>query len=639
MAGYNAERVSDLAQKVMHHKRLYYSGEPAISDTEFDRLEDELRHLDPKHPALSFVGTDQISKGPKVEHAIPMLSLQKVYKESELLSWMNGRQAVGSWKVDGNSLSLIYKKGELVQAKTRGNGRLGENVTATVRWVADLVPKVQEDWNFEVRGELYCSEDQFALLTDEMLHLGLERPNNPRNIVAGILGRKSHSELSRFFNFFAFDLLVSGDRYFETEMDKLKWLQSRGFKLPSPRLIESEQALQAFLEEVKGVMAEGQIGIDGAVFSYNDLSLQDELGSTSHHPRYKMSFKWQGATKKAVITQFTWATSRHGIVTPVAVIDPVTLSGANITNITLHNAQFVKTYDLNIGDEIEIIRSGEVIPKFLRVVRSSGEGHVWIDFCPSCKAGLEFDGVRLICPNLHQCPAQREGAILNWIRYAQIDDLSEKRLQSMTGLGLVTGIADLYRLSVEDLMTLPLTKEKMAKKLFQNIAASRHLPLYRFLAGLGVPGMGLTSWEKLVEHHPGLDEVLSLDTEKIVQMDGFAEKTAGQIVRALQDKRGLIAELLEVGVRPEVLPLAAKATRDGALVGKAFVITGKLSQTRDAIVAEIKKAGGTVQSAVSKNTFAVITGDPESSSTKMKKARSLGVAVWSEKKLAEEIEG
>lgn len=635
-----SERAQELAHAIMRHKRLYYAGNPEISDPSYDVLEEELRRLAPEHPVLQYVGSDVTSQSfPKVTHILPMLSLQKVYEQDELLSWMKGHPVVGTWKIDGNALGLVYEKGHFVLGKTRGNGRVGEDVTDKIKWVADIIPSLGEDVNVEIRGELYCSEHHFAQLVAEMLERQLERPTSARNIVSGLLGRKTHVDLTRYFNFLAFDVIeTNGQRLFRTEMEKFEWLESKGFATPHPALLKDAEAVKQYLIEVKHDMQESEMGLDGAVFTYNDLSLHEEFGATSHHPRYKMSFKWQGHTALAKIKDIFWSPSRLGIVTPVAVIDPVFLSGASITNITLHNAEHVKAYNLKPGDEIEIVRSGEVIPKFLEVKESAPGNFSFPQYCPSCNTPLIFDDVRLKCPNHSGCPAQQSGMILNWIRAVEIDDLSDKRLENMMDAGLVESIPDLYRLTKEDLLTLPLMGDKMAEKLLYNIKKSRKVPLARFLTGMGIAGTGLTSWEKLIAEFQSLKAIQNASVDEIVAVEGFAEKTATQIVQGLAARKPLIEEILGLGVKP-FLEEHLKGNASGVLSGKHIAITGALSRPRGEVEKMIKAAGGKPASSVSKNTFALVTNEPESTSSKMEKARQLKIPIWTEEHLIDVLEG
>jgi len=625
---YNSDRVHWLAAEIMRHKQLYYAGKPEISDLDYDKLEDELKGMAPDHPVLRVVGAVNLESGnPKVIHDVPMLSLDKTYDTKALLKWAEGHDIVGTLKVDGTSMSLVYRNGNFSLAKTRGNGREGEDVTAKLKWVADAIPSISESRDFEVRGELYCSESNFLKLADEMVALGLERPTSPRNIVAGILGRKVHGELARFFNFFAFDVI--GLDGFKTEIQKIEWLTHRGYRMPEPKLLKSSRDIESYLTHVRELMEEDEVGCDGAVFSYNSLELHEELGATSHHPRFKLSFKWQGATARSKIVRIEWATSRLGIVTPVAVIDPVELSGATITNITLHNASHVRAYNLKPGDLIELVRSGEVIPKFLSVVASASGASQLPKICPSCHSALVADDVRVKCVNYESCPAQRAGAILNWIRAVGIDDLSDKRLQIMIDTGLVESIPDLYKLSVEKLLTLPATKEKMAQKLFDNIQETKSMPLAMFLNGLGIEGAGQTTWEKLLEFFPSLEKILDAKVEQVVAIDGFAEKSSQQIVVGLHRSKSLIKKLLAVGVSPSI-PMV---TTDGPLSGRILVITGALSRPRKEVEDLIKEAGGRTGSSVSKTTSVLVTNETDSNSSKMVKAKALGIEVWSEAKL------
>ncbi|RZA24414.1 MAG: DNA ligase (NAD(+)) LigA [Proteobacteria bacterium] len=627
---YERNRVSELAHEVLKQKQFYYAGKPQISDAKYDAMESELRKLSPSHPVLAYVGASPSATAPRITHDVPMLSLNKTYKVEDLHSWVGEEPIVGTPKVDGNSLSLVYEDGLLKLAKTRGDGRVGEDVTDKVFWIADCVPKLSKKITIEVRGEVYCSAHKFAQLVEEMLDRKLERPTNPRNIVAGILGRKNHIDLCRYFNFFAFEVI--GADGLKTEMGKFEFLDNLGFSVLPHKLLKKPVEVETYLEEIKQWMDDDEIGYDGAVFSYNSLSVQSRLGNTSHHPRFKMSFKWPGLTAQSKIDKIEWFPSRLGIITPVAVIEPVALSGATITNVTLHNAEHVKAYNLKRGDRIEIIRSGEVIPKFLHVVTPVEGEFDWPVKCPSCKSKLEFDGVRLKCLNSDECPAQRSGFILNWMRAVEIEDISEKRLEQMLSMGLIEAVHELYTLRVEDFLKLPSTKDKMAEKLYKNIQATKKVPLAKFLNGLGIEGAGLRTWEKIIEHFHGLESIQKITAEELVEVEGFAEKSAEQIVSGLKDRKDAIKQLLKVGVTP-VVQKAKFAPGEGPLAGKQFVITGALSMPRETIEKMIREAGGKAGSAVSKNTSVLVTNEGDSSSSKMKKAKELGIPIWTEEAL------
>ncbi|RYZ92838.1 MAG: NAD-dependent DNA ligase LigA [Proteobacteria bacterium] len=631
---YSSARVEELSSKIMELKVAYYAGRPSVSDITYDRLEAELKELSPEHPALSYVGAAPSSGAPKANHDAPMLSLSKTYVEDELLGWMGENQIIGTPKVDGNSISLIYEGGALRLGKTRGNGRTGEVVTDKVYWISDCVPKLKMSLNLEVRGEIYCTGKQFSLLVEEMMIRGLERPTSPRNIVAGILGRKAHIDLSRYFNFYAFDVI--GVEGLQTEEEKMNLLRELDFRVVPHLLIKQKKDVSPFLLLIKTWMDAEDVAFDGAVFSYNSLATQNVLGNTGHHPRYKMAFKWPGSTAEAKIERIEWATSRLGILTPVAVITPVELSGAMITNVTLHNAAHVRDYDLKAGDTIEIIRSGEVIPKFLSVVDPAEGSYTWPKVCPSCDSELFFDEVRLKCLNTSECQAQHSGFILNWMKSVDIEDISEKRLEEMMKIDLIENVSNLYTLTVDDFLKLPATKLKMAEKLYANIQASKTLPLSKFLTGLGIEGTGQRTWEKLIEHYHDLNGIRRMTASELVKIEGFALKSAEQIIEGLEKRSIDIDALLEVGVVP-FTEARRHAPGEGPMAGLSIVITGALSMPREKIEAMIKEAGGKASSSVSKATSALVTNEGEASSSKGKKAKELGIPIWTEAELMEKL--
>ncbi len=624
--------IDALAKTILYHKRLYYTGKPEISDEEYDLLEQRLRTETPDHPTLNIIGNPSLDSGlARVQHAIPMLSLDKTYKISDLEDWLDNRSAVGSLKLDGNSLSLMYLNGKFQLAKTRGNGREGEDVTAKIFWVENIPKVLTANFTGEIRGELCCSFAKFTQLSFEMEKRQHQKPGSPRNIVAGILGRKEDIDLSQYFDFFAFDLIDDQSK-FTAEWEKFQWLQKQNFATPEPTFLQSKEDINLYLGFVKNLLTNYNYGLDGAVFTFNDLELHEKLGNTSHHPRYKISFKWQGQTAETVIEKIFWSTSRLGIVTPVAAIKAVYLSGAEITNVTLHNAAHVQSYQLKAGDKIEVVRSGEVIPKFLRVLESASGGVNWPTKCTDCGETLTYDGIRLICGNSLGCPAQIKGKIQNWLRCVEVDDLSDKRLGPMLDLGMIRDVSDLYKLAVEDFLKLPLTKKTMAEKLFKNIQKSKLISLPFFLNALGIEGIGFTTWEKILDAFPTIGEIQDLTVDDLMKLDGLAEKSAEVVVAGLKDSAPLIRKLLDLGFAPTYLP---KKKIHSQLSGKSFVITGTLTKPREEIAEYIKIRGGKVSAGVTRGTFALITNDDDPHSSKAKKAAELRIPIWSELKLYE----
>jgi len=616
--------IKELEKLLLYHKELYYKGRPQISDEEYDKLEEELKKLDPENPVLEVVGSIFDSVSDKVPHQRKMLSLDKTYELKDLLRWKGQEKIISVFKIDGSSCSLVYKDGKLDIAKTRGDGSYGENVTSKVMYIKD-VPLHTGKGDFEVRGEIYCTESGFAHVAEEMKLLGLETPTSQRNIVAGLLGRKENIHLAKHLSFKAFDYI--SDEKFELEHQKLDHLKKLHFDIPEYQVHEKEKTINEAIEEAQEFMSKGDYLIDGLVFIYDRLTLHDQLGETSHHPRYKLAYKFAGETKNTKIVDIEWGVSRNGRLTPVAHVEPVELSGAMISRVTLHNYGVVKNFELKPGDEIEIIRSGEVIPKFLSVVnRKEGELNV-PTHCPSCESQLQIDDIWLNCINAN-CPKKIKEEILNYIHKAGIDDLSDKRLEEMINKGLVTHIPDLYRLEVEDFFKLDKVKEKLAQKIYNNIQKTKELKLSTFIAAIGVEGVSITKCEKIINAgYSTLDKIQAMTLEQMMQIEGFAEKSSTYILASLESKRDLIDELQRLGVKiiAEEIHIG-----EGILGGQKFCMTGELSIPRSEMGNLIKKNGGIVVSSVSKNTDFLLTNEIDSTSSKFVKAKSLGIKIINE---------
>jgi DNA ligase (NAD+) len=476
-------------------------------------------------------------------------------------------------------------------------------------------------------------EKSFFTLSQEMTQMGLEAPTSQRNIVAGLLGRKENIQLCRHLNFQAFDII--SDEKFEKEHQKLEWLKEHGFTTPDFIHHKNSKEIQTRIAEAKDFMGCGDYLIDGLVFIYDDLKLHAELGETSHHPRYKIAFKFAGETKVAKINEIEWGVSRNGRLTPVALIEPTELSGAVIGRVTLHNFGMVKNFELKSGDKIEIIRSGEVIPKFLGVVeRAKGSFH-YPENCPSCSSELKIDDIWLYCDN-ELCPTKIKEEILNYIHKAGIDDVSDKRLDEMIAKGLVVGIPDLYRMKHEDFLLLDKVKDKLASKMFENIEKTKTQTLSQFISAIGVEGVSVAKSEKIIaQGYNTLEKIQSLTVEKMLEIEGFAEKSSRSILDSLAKKKDLIAELMSVGVKVKADEVV---TGEGPLTGLKFCITGELSQPRPQVEKLIKMNGGVI-AGVSKNLNYLVTNEEESSSSKFVKAKSLGIPIINETKLLKLIEG
>jgi DNA ligase (NAD+) len=357
------------------------------------------------------------------------------------------------------------------------------------------------------------------------------------------------------------------------------------------------------------------------------------MGSTSHHPRFKMAFKFQGVSKITKIDSIAWQVSRNGILTPIAEVTPVELSGAMISRVTLHNYGVMAQNKLKAGDEIEIIRSGEVIPKFLSVKKDSGNEYEIPKTCPSCDTKVKEVEIRLLCPNL-ACPARVKESILNYIQKIGIDDLSSKRLDELIRVGLVKTISDIYKIKKEELLELDKVKDKLATKLISSIEKSKEVDLVTFLSSLGISGGAYNKCEKVVlAGHDSLEKIRALTTEKLVDIEGFAEKSAEDFLTSLLEKINLIDELESLG-----FSFKEAVIQDGPFNKKKVCITGSLSRKRSEIEKDLREIGAIVVSSVSKNTHYLLTNDKTPSSSKFKKAIELEIPVISEEEFYKQKE-
>jgi DNA ligase (NAD+) len=616
------KQVKKLEEQILKHKALYYQGRPEISDSEYDKLEEQLKSIDPENPILHLVGSTS-SASDKIKHDKKMLSLEKTYVLDDLVGWMGKEEILSTMKLDGISCSLIYENGKLSRAKTRGDGSYGENILPKVLWVS-AVPKLINNKNkIEIRGELYCDEASFFHLSKEMVEMGLEKPTNPRNIVAGLMGRKDNLELCRYIHFMSFDYI--SDEPIKLEEEKFHRMEALGFNVPEFEVHKGTKSLQKVIDHARHFMSEGEFQIDGIVFTYNKMALHEELGETSHHPRYKLAFKFQGESKSTVLREINWSVSRNGILTPVGEIEPVELSGAMISRVTLHNYGLVAENQLKAGDTIEIIRSGEVIPKFLSVVKSSKNDFVVPKYCPSCHKKVEVVDIRIYCVN-DECPGKNKEVILNFIQKIGIEDLSGKRLEELINAGFVKNIPDLYLLKVSDLMTLDKVKDKLSNKLIEGIQKTKTADLITFLSALGISGGAFNKCEKVIRAgFDSIEKIKNLDLAKLMNIEGFAEKSATEFLSSLQEKHELIDRLIEVGFE-----FTVEETRETAITGKKICITGALSEKRPVVEDMVREAGGIIVSSVSKNTDILVTNETDPSSSKFKKALELKIKIITE---------
>lgn len=611
------DKVEKLAKKIAAHKLLYYEGKSSIADEQYDRLEEQLRALDAGHEELTRVGTQQHHLKKKVQHSSKMLSLDKVYLIDDLYSWIGTHEVISTLKIDGVSCSLLYREGALALAKTRGDGLFGEDVTSCARWVEDIPKKFDKFTdNFEVRGELYCTKKGFEELKVVMKRLNLSVPRSQRNIIAGILLRKKHIHLARFMHFKAFDLLEENDHIL-TEMDKFMILKERSFQTPDVELHKDLSSIKPVIDSGKTFDKRESFQVDGLVFSYNLLAVQKKYGVTAHHPKFKMAFKYRGSSKTTKIEEIQWSISRKGYLTPVASIEPVYLSHAMIRRVTLHNFKLVKDHRLKRGDTIEIIRSGEVIPKFVSLIKSSQGTFIYPQTCPFCQGKTSIETIRLIC-TMDTCKGRVKQILLNFIQKIGIEGLDERRLEEMMEKCHLKNIPQLYTLSKKDFLKLDKVQETMAAKLFLNIQKTKNVDLLLFLTALGIDQGSSARCEKILRAgFNTLEKIDELDEKKLKNIPGFATTISHLWITSFRSKKEIIDGLLHLNFCIEPFSISPERMQ--------VCITGPLVEKRSLVIKRFKELGIIVNGTLTNTTNYLIINTETSKSLKFKRAIELNI--------------
>jgi len=648
-------KTESLASQILLYKELYYLGRAAISDEAYDELENQLRRLDPNHPALSFVGYKLKDSAAKVLHRPLMLSLAKSYEPSDLATFAAGRDLVLSDKVDGMALSLEYDfSGRLFRASTRGNGQLGEDVTRHVMHVLSLPKHLQFELigsvRFEVRGEMYFPTGEFPRFS--------ERFDSYRNAVPGTFGRKEVDEAIDVLNvlrFRAYDVLafckqndvtaehvllnadefsrVLGKTYFE----KLKWMERLGFDTGLPegttQLISGQHQMDALAETALAAFKQNRDHqIDGLVLRLNDEMLFEALGATSHHPRGSLAFKQESEVAITEILQIETSIGRSGKMTFRAQVKPVQLSGAVISYATLHNAEFIRTGGYAPGALVRITRSGEVIPSIIGLEKPAEKEFQFPQTCP-CGYLLTASGPDLYCSQSISCAPKDQESLLYFVQTLEIIGLSEKTTTKLRETGLLKTPADLFTLRVEDVIQLEGFALKSAENLVAAIQAKKKIPLATFLASLGLKRGGIVKCREVAARFSTLDRVLAATAEELSQEKGWAEKSTADFLESLQMRRPWIDELLKHVSVVEDTSLQERASFAGhPLFEKNICITGALSQPREIYVRKLETVGAKVVSSVSSKTHYLVCNE-ESGSSKFVQAKKLGIPVMSEAEL------
>lgn len=662
------KRIEQLRAQIREHNELYYGADsPTISDAEYDQLIRELRDLEAEHPELAdeqspseAVGSAAITTFDPVVHRVPMTSLDNAMDESELRAW-GERVAKGlgdepvryvcELKIDGLAISIRYENGQLVQAATRGDGKVGEDVTANVATVKVLPRQVKKAPEvLEVRGEIYMSIAAFEKLKAEREAENLERtrngratlavPVNPRNAGAGSLRQKDPTiTAQRDLSLWSYQLgEVVGGPTFTSHHETLDYLKSLGFPVnPEIRIVDSLDAVLEFCHSWQERRHELGYEIDGAVVKVDNLEQRERLGFTSRAPRWAIAFKFPPEEKHTLLKDIQISVGRTGRVTPFAVLDTVFVGGSNVTMATLHNRDQVAAKDVRPGDTVVVRKAGDVIPEVVGPVlaKRPKKSTPW-EFPATCPCPVKSTLVKLddqadtrcIEPS---CPFQRDQRIIYFASRGgmDIEGLGERTVFALSDAGLVADVGDLYSLTVEQLLTLEGFAELSAQNLVASIQASRTKPLPKLLTALGIKHLGPAASDSLSTHFGTLDAIASATEEELSSVEGVGGIIAASIASwfAQSENKKVIQKLRDAGVdfgRVEV------SNEPQTLVGKAVVVTGTLANySREEAENAIKRRGGKSPGSVSAKTFAVVLGESPGAS-KVTKAEQLKIPVLDE---------
>lgn len=653
--------IGPLRDQLTKWGREYYEQDnPSVEDYVYDRQYQRLVQIERRFPELitpgsptQRVGGQTATQLQKVRHDIPMLSMGDVFSVDELDDFNERQQDLLpehkqleynlELKIDGLSLSLVYENGRLVQGSTRGNGTIGEDVTANVMTIKDVPHKLKEPLSIEFRGECYMPKDAFVKLNQQREADGQPIFANPRNAAAGSLRQLNPAVTKqRQLATFMYYIPEYQKLGLKTQTEALDKMRDLGFNVnPSNRVISNKADLAQYIEEYTEKRDQLPYGIDGIVEKVNDLDTQIWLGNTVKVPRWEIAYKFPPEEQATVMHDIEWTVGRTGNVTPTAVMDPVKLAGTTVSRASLHNPDYLQAKDIRLGDTVMLHKAGDIIPEISRVIiakrPADSEPYKIPTHCPVCGSELvHLDGeVALRCVN-PMCPAQIKEGLAHFASRNAMDigGLGPKIIQQLWDKKLVRDFADLYRLNEDQLLTLDKFGPKSADNLLTAIDNSRHNSVERLLFGLGIRHVGAKVARLIAEHFGGLDAIMAANEDEIAAV-ATVGPTIGQSVATYFDNsqvKSLIDELKAVGVNMDYLGSSTNnASENSEWNGRRVVLTGKLAQmTRSKAQEWLENHGATVTGSVSKQTDLLIAG--EKAGSKLQKAQTLGVPVWNEER-------
>ncbi|HFD3495993.1 TPA: NAD-dependent DNA ligase LigA [Enterococcus faecium] len=660
-----AKRAEELRTRLNQWSREYYvEDKPTVEDYVYDKEYAELVAIEEQYPDLitsdsptQRVGGKVLEGFEKVIHDIPLYSLNDVFSKEELIAFdQRVQKAVGrvvdyccELKIDGLSVSLRYEDGNFVRGATRGDGTVGENITENLKTVRSVPIKLKEPMNIEVRGECFMPKRSFVQLNQDREAEGKDIFANPRNAAAGSL-RQLDSKITakRNLDTFLYTVADFGPMEAKTQYDALEELEKIGFHTNrEKRLCHSIDEVWAYIEEYHDKRVDLPYEIDGIVIKVNEFSLQDQLGFTVKAPRWATAYKFPPEEVETLIENIEWTVGRTGVVTPTAVMTPVRVAGTTVSRASLHNGDYIKLKDIRLKDTVLIYKAGDIIPEVSQVVLDKrpkdSEEYQLPTHCPVCGSELVHldEEVALRCIN-PKCPAQMKEGLNHFVsrNAMNIDGLGPRVLEQMYDKKLVADVADLYKLTEEELLTLDKIKEKSANNILTAIDNSKDNSVERLIFGLGIRHVGAKAAKILAEHFGDLETLSRSDYESIIALDTIGDIIADSVVTYFSNEEvhELMNELKQAGVNFEYKGLRSTQLQEveSPFKEKTVVLTGKLTRlTREEAKETIENLGGKVTGSVSKKTDIVVAG--EDAGSKLTKAQELGIEVWTEDQMAEAL--
>ena len=643
------EEYLKLVETILYHNDRYYNqDDPEISDYEYDQLMMRLKKMEKEHPewivpnspTQRITGEVKRELGVKVEHKIPMLSLMDYFSKEEVEEWVGSvldeypeTEFVVEQKIDGLSLSVEYHDGNLVCGSTRGNGLIGEDVTANTKELQNIPSKVDAITLLEVRGECYMSQEDFLKANEKQDRIGGKLFKNARNCAAGSLRQKDPKVTKeRNLDVIVFNMQRSEGLNIKTHSESLEYMKKQGFQVsPDYRVCRTFREVWAAIENIGKIRGTLKYGIDGAVIKVNDLHQREEMGNTSKTPRWAIAYKYPPTRKTTVVRDIKVQVGRTGRLTPVAEFDEIELAGTSVQRATLHNQEQVDRLGVNIGDEIAVEKSGDIIPYIVKVSKKNTEGAFRMpDECPVChhKVVRKDSDIKCINPS---CRAQVVGNIIHFASKPcmNIMGLGENSVQKLFDAGYISDISDIYRLAEKRKELIAdniIGKEKTVDNLLAAIEKSKNCDADKFIKALGMANVGRHAGEILINKFGNVMNVLNASYDEMQSLNGIGDVVASTVKEFADnpDNMALVNRLLDAGVKPSSKELAGDK-----FAGKTFVITGTLpTMSRQEASDIITKNGGKVSGSVSKKTSYLLAG--ESAGSKLTKARELGVTVINE---------